>query len=434
MTYLNESNYIDFKVYGVTKIKKKYGFRIVLIYNDGTTKTIQRSGYITKKEAKAEREKAIAELHNNTFIFQKALKVRVFFTDWLENEMKPKITACSYDSYKNVVYNHINPSMGNINLSNINRGDIQKFLNNVTKYSHNIAKLCKTVLNSGLNYAMSKKLITTNVANDVELPKEVKKIPYRTRAINTQKTLSYEQIKLLIDKAKYTPIYLQVLFAVLMGLRKQEINGLKYDDVDFIHRKLKIQRQLGVKPNEDNKNLKKGEYTKQEIDVKTFSSNRELDIPDILFEAILEQKAKYDKNKRRRINDKTYPFKDYGYICCSTYGNPYSKSYHFKYWKKLLKDNNLPDIRFHDLRATYCTLLVKNDFNLKAISKVMGHASEIISVDVYTDKDEIINDCIEEIERFIKEVAPNKENSVNEIEFLNDESIDLINDYIEEIL
>ena len=42
---------------------------------------------------------------------------------------------------------------------------------------------------------------------------------------------------------------MQILFAVLMGLRRSEINGLKYSDVDYIHRTLRVERQLGKKPN-----------------------------------------------------------------------------------------------------------------------------------------------------------------------------------------
>lgn len=89
------------------------------------------------------------------------------------------------------------------------------------------------------------------------------------------------------------------------------------------------------------------------------------------------------------------------YICCSTYGKPRSKDFHWKYFKQLLQENDLPDIRWHDLRATYCTILLKNDFNPKAVSKLMGHAKEIITIDVYGDKQEIIEDCLEALEPFI---------------------------------
>lgn len=426
-----QRQYIDHKVYSVTTIKGKYGFRIVLIYENKKKKVMQKAGYKTKKEANKERDKVVTELNTRTFLINDNINVKDFFTYWLERVMKQnRLTSNSYDSYKNIVYNHIIPSfIGKLKMTNVNRGHIQKFFNEKAKFSHNIVKLCRIVMKSAFGHALAKGIVNNNVVENVYLPKSVKRSKYRTRKIDIKKTLNEEQIKLLIEKSKNTPIYLQVIFAVLMGLRKQEINGLKYSDIDYIHRTIKIQRQLGKKANTNNSEINSGEYTKQEIPVKTFSSNRELDIPDLVFEAILEERKKYEKNKRRRINDKNNPFKDYEYICCSTYGNPRSKSFHFKYWKQLLKDCNLPDIRFHDLRATYCTLLIKNDFNIKAISNLMGHSTEIISVDVYGDNEEIISDCLDELEPFIKLVKPDKEEK-NGDEFL--ETID--EEYINELV
>ena len=96
---------------------------------------------------------------------------------------------------------------------------------------------------------------------------------------------------------------------------------------------------------------------KKEIEVKTFSSNRELEIQNILF-------------------------------------------------KTILKENNL--------RETYSTLLLKNNFNSKAISKLMGHATDIITIDVYGDNDEIIADCVDELDSFIESVC--QENNELEIQ------------------
>ena len=75
--------------------------------------------------------------------------------------------------------------------------------------------------------------------------------------------------------------------------------------------------------------------TKQRIKLKTKNSERVLDIPDYLFEVILEERKKYEKNKRRRINDKNNPFLDQGYVCCSTYGKPRSKGFHNRYYNKI---------------------------------------------------------------------------------------------------
>ena len=77
-----------------------------------------------------------------------------------------------------------------------------------------------------------------------------------------------------------------------------------------------------------------------------------------------------------------------------------------KNYKDLLKSLDLPDIHFHQLRNTYATILLKNSFNSKGVSHLLGHAKEIISVDVYGDTQEIIEDCLDILEPFIEEVIP----------------------------
>lgn len=63
---------------------------------------------------------------------------------------------------------------------------------------------------------------------------KVVKQKYHTRNIDIQKTLTMDQILILLEASKDTPIHMQVLFNVLMGLRRREINGVKYSDVDYI--------------------------------------------------------------------------------------------------------------------------------------------------------------------------------------------------------
>ena len=66
----------------------------------------------------------------------------------------------------------------------------------------------------------------------------------------------------------------------------------------------------------------------------------------------------------------------------------------------------MPDIRWHDLRSTYCTLLLKQDFNPKAVSRLMGHAKEIITMDVYGDNANIIPEDVPELLSYMEEVMP----------------------------
>ena len=172
--------------------------------------------------------------------------------------------------------------------------------------------------------------------------------------------------------------------------------------------------------------LKPKTKTKQEIKLKTESSDRILDIPDFLFEEILKSRKQYIKNRNRRKKD----FQDLDYICCSTYGRPRSKDYHFKQFKKLLKENNLPEIRWHDLRHSYATLLLKNEFNLKAISKILGHAKEIVTSDNYIDNQEIITDGVTELLDYIEDVLPkNPEHYIEEENIFDCSDLDIPNVY-----
>lgn len=325
----------------------------------------------------------------------------------------------TYDTFKGSVKRHIIPVLGNKRMAELTRSDVQKLYNEKTDYSISVARMVKTVMNISLRYAVEKKVIADNPADGINLPKKVEKKQYHTRNIDTRKTLNMEQILVLLEASKGTPIHMQVLFNVLMGLRRREINGVKYSDVDYINRTLRVQRQLGKKLNAKKEDFAPKTFTKQEVRLKTRSSYRELPIPDYVFEAILEQRKIYENNKRRRGVD----FQDLDYICCSSYGRARSKDYHWSYYKKLLEDNNLPDIRWHDLRSTFCTILLKNDFNPKAVSKLMGHAKEIITMDVYGDKKGIIEDCVDELQPFIDEVLGLKEE-----EELIDENLDIVID------
>lgn len=409
-------NIINHKVYNVTQIKKKFGFRVQLQYDDHTEEVRQFAGYTTKKEANSEREKIIAQLVTKTFIVSKKQLLSDFLVDWLENDIKVRATANTYDSYKNAIKNHIIPILGKIYLTDITRAQIKNMYVEIAAKSHRVASVSKTVMNTSMRYALNKGKISDNPAKDISLPKSVKTNAYHTRIIKESRTLNLEQIAILIDASKDTEIHMQILFAVLMGLRRSEINGLKYSDVDFVHQKLHVSRQLGRAANSDGMELKPKTKTKQEIKLKTESSDRILDIPDFLFEEILKCRKQYEKNRNRRKKE----FQDLDYICCSTYGRPRSMQFHFEKFKQLLKDNNLPDIRWHDLRHSYATLLLKNNFNLKAISKVLGHAKEIVTADNYIDNQEIIADGVSELKEYMEDVIPQKPQNYNEEEKLFD--------------
>lgn len=421
---LTPIKYVDYKVGNVIKIKEKLGFRIELILENGNIKKTQHSGFTDRKVAEKERYKIIAQLENGTYIVYSDVSVKTYMEYWYENILPSRLNAeGSFGAYRNAVFNHIIPRIGKIKLVELKKGHIKKLYEQVYEYSKSSAGMVKTVMNASLNDALIKNFVATNVAENEKLPsdnkgktkeqiKEEYEKSYHTLVIDERKTYTVEQIITLIKASKDTPIYLQILFASLMGLRKSEINGIKYSDIDYLHRKLYLQRQLGKKIGIKKEDVAPKTFTKQEVGLKTRSSYRVLDIPDFVFEAILEQRKKYEANRKRRINDRTYPFQDLDFVCCSTYGRPRSRGYIFQHFRRIKEETGLPDLPFHKLRTTYTTILAKNDFSMKAISKLLGHSSEMITFENYTDKNEIIVDCLEELEPYIEKIIPKEYDEV----------------------
>ena len=180
-----------------------------------------------------------------------------FLEFWLEDIMRPEMTDPSYVAYRNAIVKHINPHLGNTKLIKLSRGNVQQFYNKEFKISESVAKLVKTIMNTSM--------ISVNPAEGSDLPKQKKKTEFRTRHIDEQKTLNQKQVEVLIEAAKKTPIYLQVMFAVLMGLRRSEIIGVKYSDIDYINRTLHVERQLGKVPMSKKEDYKPKTYTSRRL-------------------------------------------------------------------------------------------------------------------------------------------------------------------------
>ena len=143
--------YTEYKVYSVTTIKKGYGFRVLLKFADGTEKTKQHSGFSSERAANAERDEVVGQLHGGTYIVYDRIKVADFMEFWLEEIMRPRIADNSYNGYKNVVYNYVNPQLGKMYMATLNQ-------ENSYEYSTGLCKIeeCNSGKSSGGRFTAQK--------------------------------------------------------------------------------------------------------------------------------------------------------------------------------------------------------------------------------------------------------------------------------------
>jgi hypothetical protein len=129
--------YIDYKIYNVTKIKKKYGFRIILILDDNTEKIVQHAGFEKKEKTEKERCKVIGQLENKTYVVYNNISVEEYMLYWLKYDAPKRINSYNtYMSYRNAIFNYIIPHIGKVKLLRLTSNIIKKLYKDVFEFSH----------------------------------------------------------------------------------------------------------------------------------------------------------------------------------------------------------------------------------------------------------------------------------------------------------
>jgi integrase len=241
-----------------------------------------------------------------------------------------------------------------------------------------------------LNLAVKWRYVSENVAQYADPPK----VPYVEREF-----LSEEQARRLIRLLDREHIRYRTMIIVLIytGLRRGELLGLKWSDIDFDERTLKICRSL--------QNLGRNEcYVKEP---KTRAGIRQLTIGSSLCNLLLEYKAWQD-GLRADMGDLWI---DSGYIFTRDNGEYFLPDTITAWFRKFVSKTNLPKVKLHSLRHTNATLLIAEGTDVKTVSTRLGHASTGITLNIYAhmlkSKDKEAADKLDEL------LTVNRSNVVN---------------------
>lgn len=390
----------------ITPERQTYAYRFSLTFANGTVRSMQKGGFPTRAEAATAREVTISQLYAKTFIpFEYSLQE--FYDYWLYYYMldERKIAYGTYMNYRNVIYNYLLKTCDPARkISSIEREDILTVLDSI--HSKSVLKAAYHVLKISLRYAKDHQIIHTNPAvTAIRIKKDQEKKdllqgikegtvtvqPKQYPVLSAQGTANL----LLCSKEEEPDLYPPLLLSLTAGLRISEAIAVKFSDIDWGSGELRISRQLGRKTN--NEGMEQGRVCTQELKPKTRSGNRAVPLADFVIDELILAWRNYETKK-----DSCPGFQDLGYVCCQENGLPFQRSSFGKKFKRLLKLCGLPDMRWHDLRHTYATILKQYEISLKAIAVCMGHRGTEVTEDVYINLPEEIYDCDKEIGVFIE--------------------------------
>lgn len=217
----------------------------------------------------------------------------------------------------------------------------------------------KNIINQTLNHAVKNDLISSNPCSFVELPKVQK---YDSKYYNA------EQLKTLFKAIKDDELENLIKITTLYGLRRSEVLGIRWSSIDFESRRLTINHTISKVTSIVSKDKTKNQ-----------SSHRSFILSD---EAIdIFKGIKENEKQNMSLFGKDYQVNDYVFKWSN--GKPYSPDYITRHFTRILSKNDLPKIRFHELRHSCASLLMNNGFTLKDVSEYMGHSDIQITADIY---------------------------------------------------
>ena len=345
-----------------TKDNKTWSVVIELNKINGKRKQKWYTVHGDKKDAEKFLTEKLRELDTGMFIDIISITVSDYFKYWVEECCIPNQSPTTYESYQKNINLHINPIIGDIKLKDLLPLHLQTLYSNRLKFglSKTTVLYLHRIIHSALEQAMKWQLIPRNIADNVEPPKRNKFVA---------QVLDSSQITELIKIAKETDIYIPIMIAISTGMRRGEILGLTWDNVDFNNNTIKIIKALY--------NTKNGLVF---LEPKTIKSKRIINIPPTLCNILKEHKQKQEFLKNALQNE----YKDNNLVCCIENGSPFNPDSFTPKFRKLLDSSNLPKIRFHDLRHSHASLLLSQGVQPKFISERLGHSNINITMDLYS--------------------------------------------------
>lgn len=307
----------------------------------------------------------------------------ITITEWAEEWLRIKsstITPGTMDSYRNIIQHYIIPDIGSIKLADLTAPTVRRFLDTrLETLSSRTVRYIHTVLSAMLKQAVLDEIIATNVAAKVCKPKLVK--------TKEMITLTADEIKLFLAKITNPEHRMLFKLAFASGLRRSELLGLTWSNIDF-KKKTIIINQTVIKINNEAVISKT---------TKNAASRRSITLDD---ETMASLKKHAQRVKIRRFstpnwihNDLVFPGKD---------GNPIFPDSASQLCKKYASKIGKSSFSMHGTRHTHATLLIEAGVNFKVIQVRLGHSSFTETMNTYSHLTPIMEyDAIEKIERIL---------------------------------
>ena len=327
-------------------------------------KTITGRKGQTKEDLATEMRRRLVAAEGRVFTDEENLALGDYIDRWLRDSVRDTVRQRTYERYEQMVRVHVKPALGHVKLTKLHPGLIRGLYRERldSGLAPRTVQYIHVTLRKALAQAVSDGLVARNATDGVKAPRPRKK---------EMNPLSGDQARAFLAAAREGSDRFEALYvlAVHTGMRRGELLGLQWDDVDLAAGTLQVRRSLAEA------------RTGFRYEPPKNGRGRRI-LLSATATAALKRHRKLQIEERLRAAG---AMEDHGLIFCNELGRPKNASALIsRGFLPLLWRAGLPRIRFHDLRHTCATLLLMRGVHPKIVQELLGHSSISITLDTYS--------------------------------------------------
>lgn len=331
----------------------------------GKRKQITRRGFETKKEAELAANQMTIEINNDTFVNEKDILFKDFITDYLKIIAQPSVKPSTFYGYKTVVEKRLIPKFGHMKIKKFTPKIISSYYTELLKegLTEEFIQYIHSILKMASKTAVDWKYIKNDFMVTVKAPSRQKK---------NVNTWSIDECNKFLNRMREQKDHIFMLYylAIYTGMRRGELLGLKWENIDFEKKRIYVEHSLYYISGQ-------GLVLQSP---KTASGKRNISITN---ETIAELQS-YKVKKQEQLLKVGMKLSGEHFVVSAFGGEPVNPNTIHKQFLYDIKLAGVKRIRFHDLRHTHATIMLEIGENSKVVSERLGHSNVSITLDKYS--------------------------------------------------
>lgn len=347
---------------------------------NGKRKCISKSGFKRRKLAEEALTFALSQYQKNNFVENKNISFKDIAEDYIENYIKSHKALSTYDKFQSQYKKYLALTLGNIKISKINSTMINdviqksKVLNPAKPLANSTLKSIYSLINSIFNRAIKLELIYKNPCVNAD------KVTIKPVFPKTLEVSDISSVLSLLNTTKYTDFLIAtiIIIASETGMRRGEICGLTWDNINFYNNTLTVRNTLGYI--DGHTHFQDFPKTKASLRVIPFSQK----VRDLLLKLRSYNEAYKDIYKDEYL-EPYFNDKHVDLVFRHSNGQHIHPMWPYNRFKKLIKKANLDlELTFHSLRHSFASIFLNvSNGDLATLSVLMGHSDKAFTFKKY---------------------------------------------------